>query len=194
MGLRRVFKASFWLLGVFALSLICAEPILAQDLTVGDLQGMAVTATVKYRGTFAREKGSGPGNITHTYRIRIGPDDKIQTAHTRNVEAITPVGPKHSSLSRNFSGQIGMPAQGGAGNFLWLLDKNELVLLRTLDIGGFKTTIAFSKTDKGMTCKVTAPYLKESGAGAGKTDSAAGGKVRIIAMQQVSSTCSVSKT
>jgi hypothetical protein len=169
-------------------------PASAQELAIKDLQGLTVAATVKYRGMFARERGSGPGNITHNYRIVLGPDENVQVTQTRNVEAITPVGPKHSSLKRTFSGKVGTPGQSSAGSFLWLLEKNELVLLRTLEVGGFKLTLAFTKTDKGMTCTANGPYLKEAGAGAGKTESAAGGKVRIISMQQVGSSCSVSKS
>lgn len=194
MILRSIANGLLGLAAMFSFAVLGGGSALAQDLTVGDLQGLSVAATVKYRGTFARDKGPGPGNITHTYRIRIGPEDGVQVAMTRNVEAITPFGPKHSSLSRTFSGKIGTPAQAASGNYLWLLEKNELILLRTLEVGGFKLTLAFSKSDKGMNCKVTAPYLKEAGAGAGKTDSAFGGKVRIVSMHQMSSTCSVSKS
>ena len=175
-------------------ALLVALPAAGQDLTMADLQGRTISATINYRGMFARERGSGPGNITHIYRVALGPDDNVQVTQTRNVEAITPVGPKHNSLKRSFAGKVGTPGQSSAGSFLWLLDKNELVLLRTMEVGGFKVTFAFTKTDKGITCKANGPYLKEAGAGAGKTESAAGGKVRILSMQQVSSSCSMSKT
>jgi hypothetical protein len=165
----------------------------AQDISLEELQGAVVSVTTNYRGTFARDQRSGPGNIMHSYRVKVGPDENVNMSVTRNVEAITPAGPKRSSLSRSFSGKIGTPGQTRAGNFLWLLDKNELVLLRTMDVGGFKLAIAFSKSDRGLTCKADAPYLKEAGARAGKTDSAFGGKVRIMSMQQVSAACSVSR-
>lgn len=186
-------RAKLCLAGTVILGLSSATAASAQEIDIKDLQGAAISVTTKYRGTFARDRGPGPGNIAHNYRLRVGPDENVEMTLTRNVEAITPAGPKHSSLNRSFSGKVGTPAQARGGNFLWLLDKNELVLLRTLDVGGFKLSIAFSKSDKGLTCKANAPYLKETGSGAGKTDSAFGGKVRIISMQQVSSACSVSK-
>lgn len=164
-----------------------------QDIEIKDLQNANFAITIKYRGIFARERGSGPGNITHIYRIKVGPEDNVQVAHTRNVEAITPVGTKNSSLNRNFSGKIGTPAQDRSGNYLWLLEKNQLLMLRTLEVGGFKLTIALSSSEKGMTCRATAPYLKEAGKDAGKTASAFGGNVRIVSMQQTSSSCTVSK-
>lgn len=194
MTLRQCLTAITSLVAIIAGGPVFETAAMAQEIAVQDLQGATLAIVVKYRGTFARDRGPGPGNITHTYRIKIGPEENVQVSLKRDVQAITPVGIKQSSLNRNFSGKIGTPKQEQSGSFLWLLDKNELVLLRTLEVGGFKLAVTFTKSDKGLTCKAAAPYLKESGAGAGKTNSAFGGNVRIISMQQVASTCSVGKS
>lgn len=63
--------------------------------------------------------------------------------------------------------------------------------LRTIEVGGFKMAITLSGSGNAMGCTVSAPYMREQGAGAGRTDSVFGGKASIASMNQTSSQCSV---
>jgi hypothetical protein len=165
----------------------------AQGLTPESLQGLVINSTVTSSGNFTNAKGRGPGRITATMRVTIGSDGTVQSSHVRNVVAETPKGEKTGSVTRTFSGRIGTPGNYGGGNFVWLLDGNQLVLLRTMEIGGQKITTTLTGGDTPTSCSVTAPMAQEQGAGESKTVSAFPGKVTIHDMCQTSSKCSVSR-
>lgn len=165
----------------------------AQDVSVGELQGVTITAVIKFTGHFKKQGGEGPGYITHGIRTQIGPGDAIKSTLRREVIAVTPVGNKSAVLERSLAGSIGRPGQNDLGAFLWVLKGNSLVLLRTQEVGAQTVTITFSRGNSGLTCSVDAALAKEVGAGPGKTTSAFSGKVVLVSMKQTSSTCNVSK-
>jgi hypothetical protein len=165
----------------------------AQDISLEELQGVTIATVIKFTGHFKKERGEGPGYITHRILTKIGPGDAIKSTLRREVIAVTPVGNKSAVLERSVAGAISRPGQSDLGAFLWVLKGNSLVLLRTQEVGAQMMTITFSRSSSGLTCSVEAALAREVGAGPGTTTSAFSGKVIQHSMKQTSSTCSVSK-
>ena len=69
-----------------------------------------------------------------------------------------------------------------------ILAGNTLTMLRTFEVGGFKSTINFTG---GGGCTIRAPVLQETGAGTTRRDSISGGTVEVLSARQVSSSCRV---
>jgi hypothetical protein len=158
----------------------------AQELEA--VQGFIATATLRYSATFANMLGFAPGTVTYHYRIRIA--DGIALANvSREVEAITSLGPGDAAASHSFSGRIARPGQSNFGQYLWEFSSGTLTLLGTPQTGGFQLTIHFMQGETGILCSAAAPYVPDNSTA---SQLAFGGQVVIADMQQVESRCAVS--
>ena len=92
-----------------------------------------------------------------------------------------------------YNGPIGKPEKLGTTNFVWVLQEDSLVLLRAVEVGGFSTTFKLTRDGEKWTCAFNMALAQETGAGAGRQQSAFGGKVRMFNMRQVSATCKISR-
>ena len=175
---------------VLALALLLVPTALrSEELKIEDLEGLAVEATVVYRGTFRRGDKQGPGEITVDWSLKFSPDQIVETTMVRRVKS--PAGT--ARLARPFKGPIGRPGKVGDGNFVWILKDNDLTLLRVMEVGGQAATFKFTRNGQGWTCALDTAMAKEVGAGSSRTEAAHGGKVTILGMKQVSSTCRIKK-
>jgi hypothetical protein len=170
-----------------------AEKAQGQEISIEALQGVAISGVVNYTGRFRTHLGEGTSNIVWNFRLRIGPGSAVSMSHTRNVRWQTKEGPKTASLSKSATGTIGLPKQTSDGAALWLLEANTLVLLKVFEVGGNSTKITLARRGSGLSCSVTAPMVREVGAGASKTKAAVGGKVEMLDIRQTSSSCRVDK-
>lgn len=170
-----------------------AEKSQGQEISIEALQGVAISGVVNYTGRFRTQLGEGTSNIVWNFRLKIGPGSAVNMSHTRNVRWQTKEGPKTASLSKSATGTIGLPKQTSDGAALWLLEGNTLVLLRVFEVGGNATRITLTQRNSGLSCSVTAPMAREAGAGSTKTKAAVGGKVEMLDIKQISSSCRVSK-
>ena len=168
---------------------LASAPTAAQELE--QVQGFIATATLRYRATFANMLGSAPGIVTFNYRVRIA-DGVAQATVSRDVEAATSLGPGAASVSHSFSGQIGRPGQSNFGQFLWSFSNGTLTLLATPQTGGFRLTVRFMQSDRGIMCTADAPYIPDNSPATNLSRLAFGGQVVIADMQQIESSCAVS--
>jgi hypothetical protein len=169
-----------------------AQP--AGSIGLGDLEGITIRSSVTYSGMFTVHRGTAPGIVTLSMQTSIGPGDNVRSVITRTVVAQTPRGDKRGARTVTQTGKIGLPGHDPSGNFLWLLSADQLLLLRTLDVGGFKFTITLSRAGDALACKVSGILMQEVGAGAGRTKSAAfAGDVRMHSMKQTGASCSVKR-
>jgi hypothetical protein len=160
----------------------------AADLRLEDLRGLSLTATATYNGTFRLGEKQGPGEITHRWSVSVDAG-VVETTLRREVKS--PRGTAH--LNRSFRGPVGQPGQVGDGHFVWVLKGDALTLLRVMEVGGQTATFKLTKNGAGRTCSLHTSMATEVGAGNSKTQAAHGGKVTILSMKQVSSTCRASK-
>ena len=166
-----------------------STPAAAQELE--QVQGFVATATLRYRATFANMLGSAPGIVTYNYRVRIA-DGIAQATVSRDVEAATSLGPGFGSVSHSFSGAIGRPGQSNLGQLLWSFSSGTLTLLATPQTGGFRFTVRFLDSGRGIACTAAAPYIRDNSPATNLSRLAFGGQVVIADMQQIGSSCAVS--
>lgn len=173
-----------WMVLALAVALVPA-PGWSEELKIEELEGLSIQATAVSQGMFQRGDRQGPGRITHAWNLKIGPQGMVQANLNRHVQS-----PKGASQRKETAnGPMGRPEKTGTTNFVWVLKDDSLVLLRALQTGGFTTSFKLARSGGGWTCNLTSVLAQEVGAGAGRTESAFGGTVRLLNMKQVSSTC-----
>jgi hypothetical protein len=161
----------------------------ADDLRIEDLHGLAINATAVHQGTFRLGEKQGPGEITFRWSVNIDRQGIVETSLRREVKS--PRGTAH--LNRAFKGPVGQPDKVGDGHFVWVLKGDSLTLLRVMEVGGQTATFDLVRSGESWTCGLQTSMAKEVGAGQSRTQAAHGGKVTIIGMKQVSSSCRASK-
>lgn len=184
MQISELVKRVVWL----AVALIVAgEPAWSQNVTLESLNGKQVTFAVVYNvsginprhGPFSGAQARYDGNLQISGSSVSGSFTRTVTYQGRNV----------GSLTGTLSGAIGRPKKGTfGGEFVWVLQGNSLIALRTFTVGGMKITITF----RGGGCSVRAPMMHEMGAGSSRGASVSGGQVVVTSAMEVSSTCSSS--
>jgi hypothetical protein len=157
----------------------------AQGMTLEQLNGKRITFSVSYNMSGRNAHGEFTGAVSTTVgQIQIS-GNSVSGSATRTV---TYQGKTLGSQSGTVSGAIGKPQQGTfGGNYVWLLDGNSLVHLRTVKVGGLKITINFT----GSGCSVRAPIMHEVGAGETTSQSVFGGDVVVHSVSKASTSCSM---
>jgi hypothetical protein len=163
----------------------------AGAVTIEDLQGATVQTRVNYDMRVRRAEGTFDTQVTMVWKFGIDATGRISGDMTRTVS--TPRGPRvRTTKMKGLIGKPGDAVTGGQG--LWLIEGDKLMLLRAFTAGGFKAEIEFKGQGGGMTCAVRAPFVREEGAGAIRTEqSVVGGPVTILSATQKSADCKVSR-
>jgi hypothetical protein len=176
---------------ILSVALLGALPMSARaaDLRLEDLQGLSIAATTVHSGTFRLGEKQGPGEITFRWAVSVNAQGVVSTSLRREVKS--PRGTAH--LNRSFKGPVGQPGQVGDGHFVWVLKGDALTLLRVMEVGGQTATYKLTKNGANWTCSLQTSMAKEVGAGDSRTQAAHGGKVTILGMKLVSSSCQASK-
>jgi hypothetical protein len=165
-----------------------SAPAMGQTVTPESLNGSTVKASVTYALHTRRDGREFRTTATIDYRLTFGPGGTVTGTVTRNANL--PRGPATRTLPVQTT--LGRPREiKGSGHVVMVLDGNALTILRTFEVGGNKTTIAFA--DGGRACSIRGTMAKEVGAGTSRRDHIKGGTVEIISGQQVAATCQVSR-
>jgi hypothetical protein len=182
MQATRLSAYGLWAIAVFG---IVERPVQSQAITLEQLDGKRITFSVAYNTSGRNLHGEFSGAVSTTVgQIQIS-GNSVSGSATRTV---TYHGKTVGSRTGALSGEIGKPQQGTlGGNYVWLLDGDSLILLRTLKVGGIKITITF--TENG--CSVRAPIMHEVGAGETTAHSVFGGDVVVHSATPQSSSCGV---
>jgi hypothetical protein len=181
---------------LMATSVTALRPANAEEstkpVTMADLAGMTVHATIVYARTIRRE-GKVRNNHSHQeFTIRIGPADAI--AETEKYTTIAERGRVVASRVRNHNYTLGKVTNRGSGSVVWALVDASLTRLNTRPEGARRMTYSFKRTATGFVCNLNAPYLREDGVGALKSTAMVGGTNEFLAIKQVSSTCRVDRS
>ena len=172
---------------------VIAGPAWGQTVTLADLEGVVVQASVGYQN-HARWNGKEIQNRSRTHwTISLGRDGAGRSEWSTTVQN---AGRSYTSapISGSFTvAQARQAASLGSGHALWVFDNGVLTLLRTYRAGGFKLSIAFTRSSGRLTCTIRAVNLHEIGAGNTRRDSPFGGDYEIISEIPTGSTCNVTK-
>jgi hypothetical protein len=178
--------------------LICAPmlagllgPAWGENVTLADLTGSVVEASASYENSGLWEGRHVLTQSRTDWKIIIQPGGAVRgewsmTIHgARGTRRTAPV---------SFSFVLGQPKKTtnlGGGHSVWLFENGVLTRLQTFKVGGFQLKIAFHRSGEHLTCSVSAPQMREIGAGNTQRESAFGGRFEIISSKQVASTCQI---
>ena len=171
----------------------CTSGGLAQPISLAELAGTRIDGViVQHRTVRTAEGKTGPNRTTVKYAITMLSESQLTVVHTVTVTKLR----TGETLTRTFSEKATLerPGKFRDGTAVWLLQGESLVRLRTQKEGAVMLTFAFARTDKGLSCKLTAPFAREVGVGALVSESALGtSRVEILNVKEMSSNCSVSR-
>ena len=179
----------------FALVLsLVSVPAWSQAVTLADLQGATIEASVTYHQVRRREGQVQSGETRQTWRTSIGPGDVVHSTSTNMAE-----GPRgtRTSAPRSTSLPLGKSREVrglGGGQAVWVFTNGTLTYLRTYRAaGGYKRTFTFTRSGGGLACTIRTAFAREDGVGNIDFESPFGGRLEILSSKQVSSNCRVSK-
>ncbi len=161
-----------------------AQPALAQG--AGAFAGKSITATVNYKNRIRYGGREADSDMRLALNLTISGDGRVTGSVSRNSTNFRgqPIG-----QNRPISTQIGKPREvRGSGHGLVVVSGNTLTILRTWEVGGAKITV---NMQGGGRCSITAPVVREVGAGTTKRDHVTSGTVEVLSSRQVGSSCSV---
>jgi len=168
-----------------------AAPAQGQAVTLAELNGATIETTIMYQ-TEARWNGQPVSTQSSHHRtVVLGPGNAGRTDWSMTI-----TGPRgtRSSSPQSYSFTLGQPQQTqslGGGHSLWTFANGTLTYLQTHRVGGFKSSIAFTRRAGGVACAVRAPLMREVGMGNNRRESVFGGDFEIIGSRQMSSSCRV---
>jgi hypothetical protein len=160
------------------------QPAVAQG--AGVFAGKSISATVNYKNRIRYGGREAESDLRLDISMTISGDGKVTGSVSRNSTNFRgqPIG-----QNRSISTQIGKPKEvRGSGHGVVVVSGNTLTVLRTWEVGGAKITITMQG---GGRCTVTAPVMREVGAGTTKRDHVTSGTVEVLSSRQVGSSCSV---
>jgi hypothetical protein len=173
---------------------VVSTPISAQPVTLSDLKGAVVEASVTLDQRVKRGDQEFSNQFRQDVNIRFGADSIDWT--------ITPTvtGPRGTRQGDVRSGKsvLGRPQESrrlGGGDSVWLFADGTLTTLRTYtEAGGYKRSIAFARSGGGITCTARETFMRETGVGrialrSGIDDV----PTTVLSARQVSSSCRVTK-
>ncbi len=175
------------LLATAALGLVGGLPAVlpANAQGAGPFAGKSISAVVNYQVKGRRGGIDFDAPMKFDLNLSVSGDGAVTGNAARSSEGRR--GP--IATSRGISATIGKPREiAGSGNSVIVVSGNTMTILRTFEVGGAKITI---NLQGGGRCSITAPVVREVGAGTTKRDHIAGGTAEIFSARQVSSSCSV---
>jgi hypothetical protein len=173
-----------------AAAALAVLPMRASAVTLDGLQGATIETSALYNTHIRLDGKEFDAQTRWSMRMTVSAGGAFNLSFSR-VGMYQ--GRDMGSINRSASGTIGTPQQLKSGHSLWLLTGDKMIMLRTFEIGGVKAEITFSPD--GKSCSLRAPFVREAGAGATRTESAArpGSKVEVLSATQVSANCKVSR-
>lgn len=168
-------------------------PVSAQPIGLSDLEGARINGVVVQHRVVRNAEGmTGENRTTQSYTVDVLPEGRIRTSLTVTVHRLR--SGETSSRSFTSDAKLNQPSKFRDGMHVWVLDKDNLVMLRTMQEGARIVTFAFARTDKGLSCKLTAPFAREVGGGGLGSGSAIGtAHAQILSVKEVSSSCGIRK-
>ena len=161
-----------------------AEPAAAQG--AGAFAGKSISGTVNYKNRVRFEGQEFDSDMKFDLNLTISADGRVSGNSSRSS-----IGFKGQPISRTgaITATIGKPREvAGSGNSVIVVSGNTLTILRTFEVGGVKVTV---NLQGGGRCTISAPVMREVGAGTTKRDHIVRGTVQVLSSRQVGSSCSV---
>jgi hypothetical protein len=182
-------------IALLALSARIEAQVPPKEITLAELQGAVVDATIIWAGSVRHStNGVFQAENQWQWRVEIGPGTTIRTSLRREVRAEGQVGTLNYA-GTNAIGRLTLnPNRDGARAAVWALQANTLTHRRVFEVGARIVRITFVRNGPHLRCTIRGSYLTESGAGNVKSkDPFRAGYVELLNMKQTSSSCRVSK-
>lgn len=167
-----------------ALAAASARPAMAQG--AGAFAGKSISGTVNYKNRIRFEGKEFDSDMRFDLNLTISGDGQVSGNTSRSS-----IGLKGQPIAQNraISATIGKPREvAGSGNSVIVVSGSTLTILRTWEVGGAKITV---NMQGGGRCTISAPVMREVGAGTTKRDHIVRGSVEVLSSRQVGSSCSV---
>jgi hypothetical protein len=182
-AVRRLRFAAVAMLTAIVMPVAGVQSVAAQGAS--PWYGKSVSATVDYQNRIRRGGQEFNAPLRLSINLTISADGKVTGDTSRSSTG--PRGPLSSG--RRINTQIGKPGEvRGSGHGVVVASGSSLTILRTWEVGGAKITI---NMQGGGRCSISAPVMREVGAGTTKRDHIASGTVEILSSRQVGSSCTV---
>jgi hypothetical protein len=163
-------------------------------LTLADLEGASVEATVVMQRVVQRDGREFPARFQSDLKLKFGPGEKLDGILTS--QATSPKGVRKGKPLA-FSPKLEKPKEinvSGGGHSVWFFDQGTLTHLRTFKGGAYKRQIAFARPAGRLSCAIEETFAREAGVGSLQMNSPIdNAPMRVVSSKQVSSTCRVTE-
>lgn len=168
---------------------------LAQAVTQAELEGHLVEARVVLDQQLRREGREFPAQLDQVVRLKFLPGDVVEFQMSSTSHTPRGAKPGPDQKGRVVIGKVVDARNMDGGQAVWVFEDGTLTSLRTYgNAGGYKRTISFARSAKGLTCVVKATFVREDGVGRVATRSIIDSvPTTILSAKQSSSACRVSK-
>jgi hypothetical protein len=165
------------------------------DITIADLRGLTIEATVFHQQVVTRNGGEPfPNRQRVDIKFSVTQEDKMEGSilSTAYIHGAAYKG------TQSFSSRLERPGVGtnfGGGNGVWIFQDGMLTSLYVYKAGGaYKREFSFSRTSSGLACAIKESFARENGTGPIVWNSSVdGARMSIIRTTQTSATCKVTK-
>ena len=170
-----------------------SAPAFAEAVTLADLAGSVVEADIHRRQTMQRQGPPFTIQTHQNWKFDINADNTIDLVVNTTVR-----GPRGTQKAPPDAGrftleQARVVRNRGGGQGIWNFSDEALHFTRTFPSGAYRAHFTFTRSEGGITCKVTEAFAREDGNKPITLDSALGdGPVTMIESQQEPSDCRVS--
>lgn len=177
-----------------ALSLGAVALRAQEAVSLQELEGRRVSATIVKAQIVRREGRDIPTRHTNNLSIAFGPDGRLVVNNKNTIH-----GPKGERPGENVTETLVVETPGrtqgrGGGAGLYVFENGTLTRMRTYASGAFMRKIEFKRTPKGLACTATEVHARENGTGAIRLKSSTDGQmVTIVSSRQISSRCEVAR-
>jgi len=166
-------------------------PALAQSITITDLDGWLIEATVTREQVHRTKNRDSTITVDQTWSLELGPGLQIKSTSRPQVRG-RPQAPAGTGIFRlNEAREVG---DRGGGMARWTLEEGTLTFTRTYVQGAFRAQFALTRKDRGFDCSAKSFFAREGGTGDVTFWSpVAGTMTTVLSWRHVSDTCRVSK-
>jgi hypothetical protein len=161
----------------------------AAAITLEELQGAQIEATIVYDQVLDFQGRTSSRQIRNDWQISIGQGGSLRTSMVPTQ--VNPSTRTFPTMSGSFTlGTSRSVTSLGGGEGLWTFEGGQLIFLRTYREGAYRLIITLGS---GSTCSIHGNFGRENGVGAIEYESQVGGSMKIRSSKQISSSCRVTK-
>ena len=166
-------------------------PALSQQITITDLDGWLIEATVTREQVNRIKDRESTSTVDQSWSVELGPGLQVKSTSRPQVRG-RPEAPAGTGIFR--LGEAREVSNFGGGMGRWTLEEGTLTFTRTYVQGAFRAQFVLTRKDRGFDCSAKNFFAREGGTGdVTFWSTGAGTMMTVLRWRQVSDTCRVSK-